>query len=204
MTPYQRQQEIVAENMRRAYEQTELIKALEPDLVKGKKANIGEIREWQGKKFQKTTDGWHFIKEEAKGAEKETEKKEEQKKEDNFSFNERKIEIEKILKDFLPDFSYIHRNDENGIVLKDSKYGTSFIEVAPANRYWGIEDADKKLYVHFFNKKEISSTSLADPKAAYQTTSARIVKHKTTKKTKEISSLKDFEKLIRDFKKIIS
>lgn len=57
MTPYQRQQEIVAENIKRSYEQTELIKALEPDLVKGKKANIGEIREWDGIQYKKQGDG---------------------------------------------------------------------------------------------------------------------------------------------------
>lgn len=42
-----------------------LSKAIETDflLEKGKKANIGEIREWRGKKFQKQADGWKPVKE---------------------------------------------------------------------------------------------------------------------------------------------
>jgi len=40
------------------------------DLEKGKKANIGEIREWNGKKFQKQANGkWEEIRGGAKGSE---------------------------------------------------------------------------------------------------------------------------------------
>ena len=40
-------------------------KSFEDDLEKGKKANVGEIREWKGKKVQKQSDGtWKEIKKE--------------------------------------------------------------------------------------------------------------------------------------------
>ena len=58
MNFYESQKARVETNIRASYAQAELTKALEPDLAKGKKANIGEIREWRGKKYQKTVNGW--------------------------------------------------------------------------------------------------------------------------------------------------
>lgn len=83
MTPYQRQREIVAENIKRSYRQTELIKALEPDLAKGKKANVGEIRDWNGKKVQKTAQGWVEVNETGRKGESEQGKEISQKEKEN-------------------------------------------------------------------------------------------------------------------------
>ena len=58
-----------------------------------------------------------------------------------------------------------------------------------------------KFYLYLLNKNEVSSKSLADPKAAYQTTSARIVKHQSKKIRKYYDDLK---KLIKDINKILS
>lgn len=32
------------------------------DLEKGRKANIGEIRDWKGRKFRRTAEGWEPVK----------------------------------------------------------------------------------------------------------------------------------------------
>jgi hypothetical protein len=48
-------------------------------------------------------------------------------------------------------------------------------------------------------KKEISSVSLADPRARYQTTSARRVRHKTKRLRKGFPTLDKAEKALRKF-----
>lgn len=40
------------------------------DIVKGKRAQLGEIREWRGGRFRRTANGWEKIKEGAKGEKK--------------------------------------------------------------------------------------------------------------------------------------
>lgn len=49
MNLFEQQKERVEANLRRVYGENELLKA--------QKANIGEIREWSGKKYQKQTNG---------------------------------------------------------------------------------------------------------------------------------------------------
>ncbi len=60
---------------------------------------------------------------------------------------------------------------------------------------------DGQIYVYLFRKKEVSSRSLADPKANYQTTSARVVKHETKKVRKYVDSqekaLKELDKFLK-------
>jgi len=70
MNLFEIQKARVTENLQRSYGQNELAKALEgEELAKGKKANLGEIREWGGKKYQKTTQGWKEIRGGSKGGE---------------------------------------------------------------------------------------------------------------------------------------
>lgn len=40
------------------------------DIVKGKRAQLGEIREWRGGRFRRTANGWERIKEGARGEKK--------------------------------------------------------------------------------------------------------------------------------------
>ena len=71
MNLFEIQKKRVEDNLRKSYEPAELIKVLEgDDLLKGKKANIGEIREWGGKKMQKTASGWELVKESQKNEKK--------------------------------------------------------------------------------------------------------------------------------------
>jgi hypothetical protein len=59
MNFFEEQKRRVEENLFKSYAETELMKALEgEELSKGKRANLGEVREWGGKKYQKTTQGW--------------------------------------------------------------------------------------------------------------------------------------------------
>ena len=52
------QEERVKRNLQSIYGTNELLKALEgEEMMKGRRANIGEVREWQGKKYRKTTQG---------------------------------------------------------------------------------------------------------------------------------------------------
>lgn len=37
------------------------------DIIKGKRAQLGEIREWRGGRFRRTASGWERIKEGFKG-----------------------------------------------------------------------------------------------------------------------------------------
>jgi hypothetical protein len=70
MNLFEIQKARVTENLQRSYGQNELAKALEgEELAKGKKANLGEIREWGGKKYQKTTQGWKEVRGGSKGGE---------------------------------------------------------------------------------------------------------------------------------------
>ena len=41
---------------------------LQETILKGKKAQIGEVREWSGGKYRKTSSGWERIKESGKGS----------------------------------------------------------------------------------------------------------------------------------------
>jgi hypothetical protein len=63
MKHYKSHQEMVEDNIKKAYSFNEMSKAIEGDLlVKGKKANIGETREWKGKKVQKQASGeWKEV-----------------------------------------------------------------------------------------------------------------------------------------------
>jgi hypothetical protein len=127
--------------------------------------------------------------------------------EDNNSFFKTNIDsIKKIISEILPTFDYYINDQDDRIVISTGKYDTdrNLIEIAAANKYYGYEGANNELYVYLYNKKEISSISLADPKAAYQTTSARQVKHKKTKITKTINSLENLKKILIAFKKKIS
>lgn len=58
-----------------------------------------------------------------------------------------------------------------------------------------------RFYLDIFSKVEVNSRSLADPTAAYQTTSARIVKHSTKKIRKYYD---DFAKVIASINKVLS
>lgn len=56
------------------------------DIVKGKRAQLGEIREWRGGRFRRTANGWERIKEESSKTP--TSVKIDQKKETNKKINE--------------------------------------------------------------------------------------------------------------------
>lgn len=58
-----------------------------------------------------------------------------------------------------------------------------------------------RFYLYILYKVEVNSRSLADPTAAYQTTSARIVKHSTKKIRKYYD---DFAKVIASINKVLS
>ncbi len=60
---HENQRNLVKSNMKSIYGEEDLEKASLIDsaadfLEKGKKANLGEVREWSGRKYQKTTQGW--------------------------------------------------------------------------------------------------------------------------------------------------
>lgn len=59
---FEMQKRRVEGNIRRIYGANEALKS-EQELKKGRKATIGEVREWQGKKYQKQADGnWVPVK----------------------------------------------------------------------------------------------------------------------------------------------
>lgn len=58
------------------------------------------------------------------------------------------------------------------------------------------ENTAGKYYVNMLTKKEVSSRSLADPSKNYQTTSARVVKHKKTHTRKYANTLEEVEKIV--------
>lgn len=93
---------------------------------------------------------------------------------------------------------YTKINSDGSITAYYDKYNPDRLTISitehpghPAGRF----------YLYIYNKVEVSSTSLADPKAAYQTTSARIAKHSTKKVRKYYDDLK---KLIVDINKVLS
>lgn len=54
----------IRKNIQESYlsEEEVISKAIEVDeIMKGKKANLGEVRTWGGKKYQKTTSGWKHM-----------------------------------------------------------------------------------------------------------------------------------------------
>lgn len=59
---HKNQEKLFKSNMKSIYgedlEKSELIDSASDFLEKGKKANLGEVREWNGIKYQKTTQGW--------------------------------------------------------------------------------------------------------------------------------------------------
>lgn len=65
------------------------------------------------------------------------------------------------------------------------------------------ENTAGKFYVNMLTKKEVSSRSLADPSKNYQTTSARVVKHKKTHTRKYADTLENVEKIINSHMKKI-
>jgi hypothetical protein len=129
------------------------------------------------------------------------EKKEEVKDQNfkNIAFKDKSDKILSFIKDKLRfESNYKIDQSDNRLLIKHKKKDSS-IDIMPAERVFGGEDSKGNIYLHLFDKSEIKSTSLADPRAAYQTTSARIVKHKNINKTKEISNYKDLEKEIEKF-----
>jgi hypothetical protein len=63
---HKKQENLFKSNMKAIYgeedlEKAALINSATDFLEKGKKANLGEVREWSGKKYQKTAQGWKPV-----------------------------------------------------------------------------------------------------------------------------------------------
>lgn len=82
--------------------------------------------------------------------------------------------------------------DSDREFLLNEKYGPNNIHIVYRPDYNEIE-------LFGIIKKEISSVSLADPRAAYQTTSARRVRHKTIRLRKGFPTRDKAEKALRKF-----
>lgn len=93
---------------------------------------------------------------------------------------------------------YTKINSDGSITAYYNKYNPDRLTISITEH---PEHPAGRFYLYIYNKVEVSSTSLADPKAAYQTTSARIVKHSTKKVRKYYDDLK---KLIVDINKVLS
>lgn len=67
MNLFEQNKQRLSQNLQESYltEDEIISKSIDSDLLcKGKKANIGEIREWSGKKYQKQSDGtWKEVSE---------------------------------------------------------------------------------------------------------------------------------------------
>jgi hypothetical protein len=159
MNLFEQQRSRVAANIAEAYSQTEIIKAVEgEELLKGKKANIGEIREWGGQKVQKTAQGWVPVKE---GERKDLGKKEastessNKKEKDPIDFPNYKYEelkggvwgdiCNKVLK-FLSDrrgYQIIDLNDEDKIDLAGGGL-PAYKEISQFLKNYGIDNRISK------------------------------------------------------------
>lgn len=124
--------------------------------------------------------------------------KEESKDFKSIPFEEKSDKILNYLKDKLNIDGYEITNNSNRLLIRN-KRKESYIDIMPAERVLGGEDVKGNLYVQLFDKSEVKSTSLADPRAAYQTTSARSVVHKKTDIRDEFSSYSDLFKKIDKF-----
>jgi hypothetical protein len=124
--------------------------------------------------------------------------KEESKDFKSIPFEEKSDKILNYLKDKLNIDGYEITNNSNRLLIRN-KRKESYIDIMPAERVLGGDDVKGKLYVQLFDKSEVKSTSLADPRAAYQTTSARSVVHKKTNIIDEFSSYSDLFKKIDKF-----
>lgn len=113
-------QEIVEENIRKAYIDSELTKALEPDLAKGKRAVIGEIRNYSGYDYIKTANGWerHYSEEKQNKPEDDSSKKESKPK-----------DLKELFSSLVDAFSKM-KNVENVITYgpEKSKYESDVLE----------------------------------------------------------------------------
>ena len=131
------------------------------------------------------------------------EAKEEGKDFKSIPFEEKSDKILNYLKDKLNIDGYEITQNSNRLLIRN-KRKESYIDIMPAERVLGGDDVKGKLYVQLFDKSEVKSTSLADPRAAYQTTSTRSVVHKKTNIRDEFSSYNDLFKKIDKFNDKVS
>ena len=120
------------------------------------------------------------------------------KEDENISFDDFKDK----LVDKFPGYKMRESSGIGGKIVSFSKHvrgEDSSFDIQEQNN----ENTAGKFYVNMLTKKEISSTSLADPSKNYQTTSARSVKHKKTHTRKYSDTLEGVEKIINSHMKKI-
>lgn len=91
-------------------------------LEKGKRAAIGEIREWSGKKYQKTATGWVPVKGDSKDSKKNSSEGEEKTKlKLDFGVTQGTIHAEISAKEYLDNKEYLDENYD--VEFEDEKEG---------------------------------------------------------------------------------
>jgi len=141
---------------------------------------------------------WRRVKGSGKQSSPTTETKNSSKKEGNEKeiddFKQKKIELENIEEDLKIKLDrYSFKKGQNSLMFSNNTRGVKSdisIEV------FKLGSGESSFLVYCNTKKEVNSTSLANPRAAYQTTSARIVKHKRIKDQKHVDNVKDVYKII--------
>lgn len=140
----------------------EILKSYESDIEKGKKANVGEIREWAGKRYRKQANGEWLEVSEHGVTKKEHEKKEFEKYEQGdrvaFTFDDKNLSgtISKIV--HTDSGSVRYRIKDN----KGNEYSVGEKDIANSpTKLENMSDSERKEYL------KISSKELSDRMQSY-------------------------------------
>lgn len=176
-----------------------LCKSIMPDdtadiLEKGKKADIGEIRDWGGHKYQKTASGWVLVRGEGSTGKKTSTKGNED------IYTDPSGNTLSFTKDILPELSKI----KPGVYSPESEVGRFLLDEIPDKFEKKMKDyfSEKKMTIHYNGEGAIEIKGKGEKKKKFKSLSKEQKMEEIDKVVKALEKYKKENKGDIDFLKV--